>query len=295
MPNEWEGIGEDSLSPRPHGSTQPRQPLAGDSDEDCGLDEEDEKEQSFSVPASPTLTRRPLPLQGHAHGRTRRICSQSFDDIVSSVNNEQGLPLSPSSISKNPVPLITGQNPAFELPCPLDSESDDEVISTTEHGLGVAYNHTLLVSSQPELRGSSTVPQGAGKFNRLKGKFFRKVKQAQGQRTESSRSLQVPQQTQCVSDRPTSGSGSDVPPQDTAPEEANSHQLSLMTHRLLAVRQRFRNSPALLRRMGVGGRGHSAAHPAPPTSGSETAGVVDDGGECRRAAREKSQSMFIAL
>ena len=136
MPNEWEGIREDSLSLQPHGSTQPRQPLAGDSDEDCGLDEEDEKEQSFSVPASPTLTRSPPPLQAHAHRRTQRLCSQSFDSIVSSMNNKQGLPLSPSSVSKNPVPL--GQNPAFELPCPLDSESDDEVVSTTEHGLGVA-------------------------------------------------------------------------------------------------------------------------------------------------------------
>ena len=68
-----------------------------------------------------------------------------------------------------------------------------------------------------------------------------------------------------------SGSGSDVAPQDTAPEEANSHQLSLMTHRLLAVRQRFRNSPALLRRIGVGGHGHSVVlH----SSGS---GAVDDG------------------
>ena len=74
----------------------------------------------------------------------------------------------------------------------------------------------------------------------------------------------------------------------TAPEEANSHQLSLMTHRLLAVRQRFRNSPALLRRMGVGGHGHSVA---PPSSGS---GVVDDGGKCKRAAR-KSQSMYYNL
>ena len=98
MPNEWEGIREDSLSPQPHGSTQPPQPFAGDSNEDWGLDEEDEKEQSFSVPASPTLTRRPPPLQAHAHRRTRRLCSQSFDDIVCSVNNEQGLPLLPSSV-----------------------------------------------------------------------------------------------------------------------------------------------------------------------------------------------------
>ena len=53
-------------------------------------------------------------------------------------------------------------------------------------------------------------------------------------------------------------------PQHTAPEEANSHQLSHMTHRLLAVRQRFKNSPALLHRIGVGRRGtlqHTQPHP----------------------------------
>ena len=45
----------------------------------CEMDEEeDAREQSLSVPASPTLTRRALPS-----GRVQRLHSQSFDDIIS--------------------------------------------------------------------------------------------------------------------------------------------------------------------------------------------------------------------
>ena len=285
--DEWEDAREDGLSPQPHNTTQPPEPAASggggnDSNEECALDEEDEKEQSLSVPASPRPTRRPPPLI-HVHGRVQRLHSQSFDNILSNINNEEDLPPSPSNISK-----IQRNISVIVSPLDPDSNSDTETVSISKHGLGVAYSQSLLVSSQPELAGSSVAPQGLGRLNRLKGKFFQKVRRGHSQKVES---LQVPRQTQRHSDRPTSGSGSDAA-QDVA-EETNSHQLSHMTHRLLAVGQRFRNSPSLLRRMGVGGHSHSA-HQAPPISSSETGNGVD-GGESRREAKAKSQSTFITL
>ena len=100
--DESEDAREDGLSPRPHTTTQPPEPAASggggnDSNEECALDEEDEKdekEQSLSP------TRRPPPLI-HVHSRVQRLHSQSFDDILSSINNEEDLPPSPSTISKS--------------------------------------------------------------------------------------------------------------------------------------------------------------------------------------------------
>ena len=271
---------QDSLSPPRDDTIQsPHVPDDESSDSDMeggALDEDDEREQSLSVPASPTLVHR------HVHGRLQRLRSQSFDDIASSVNNEEDLPPSPSIVTKSPVSHITGSTIPFQMPPTVNSASESDTegrVSIPRQGLGVVYNNSLT-GSQPELTES---PWGAGKFNQFKGKFLQKFKR--GYNSQKVEGLQVPQPT---SDRPTSGSGSDVP-QDTA-EETNS--LSHMTHRLLAVGQRFRNSPpSLLRRMSMSGCGSPTHHLVPPISGSETG----NGGESRREAREKSKSNFITL
>ena len=76
MPREVvanEDVREDSLSPPPHLDAAHLPEVSSDGksqDVEYALDEEDEKEQSFSVPASPTLSRRPPPLV-HIHGRVR--------------------------------------------------------------------------------------------------------------------------------------------------------------------------------------------------------------------------------
>ena len=161
------------------------------------------------------------------------------------MNNEENLTPSPSAATKSPVSHRTGRSIiTFKLPPQLDSgsDSDTEMVSVPQHMIGMAYNHSVLVSSQPDLVRPS--------LNRLKGKFLQRVKRGQNQKLES---LQVPQQQmQQHSDRPTSGSGSDAA-QDAA-DDTSARQRLQVTHKLLAVGQRFRNSPSLLRRMGVGGR-----------------------------------------
>ena len=263
--DEWTSIREEGISPRPTGATELQlHPAADDGGpvEECDLDndedEDDEKELSLSVPTSPTLTHRPPP-QLHGHGRVQRLRSQSFDDILSSINNEQDLSLSPSATSRTPAIAVSGQNALFEVPHLLESgsESDTETVPKLQ-GLGVAYDHSLLVSSQPELTESSVRHKRVGKLNQLKGKLFQKMRQVQGPKVQS---LQLPLETHYHSDLATSGSGSDTGGQlDTGqPDtETNSHrQLSHVTHRLMAVGQRFRNSPGLLLKMGVAGRGQN--------------------------------------
>ena len=276
--DKWKDIQEDSLSPPRDTIQSLHVPVndSSDSNMEGALDEDDEREQSLSVPASPTLVHRSLV---HVHGRLQRLRSQSFDDIASSVNNEEDLPPSPS---KSPMSYITGSSIPFQIPPRVNSASESDTegrISIPWQGLGVIYNNSLT-GSQPELTESSTAPWGAGKFNQFKGRFLQKFKR--GYNSQKVVGLQVPQ---AASDRPTSGSGSDIP-QDAAEETSS------LSHRLLAVGQRFRNSPpSLLRRIGMGGRGSPTHHLVPPISGSETG----NGGESRREAREKSKSNFITL
>ena len=274
---KWKDIQEDSLSP-PHDTIQSlHAPVddSSDSNMEGALDEDDEREQSLSMPASPTLVHRSLV---HVHGRLQRLRSQSFDDIASSVNNEEDLPPSPS---KSPMSHVTGSSVPLQIPPRVNSasESDTEGVSIPRQGQGVVYNNSLT-GSQPELTESSIAPWGAGKFNQFKGRFLQKFKR--GYNSQKVEVLRIPQP---ASDRPTSGSGSDIP-QDVA-EETNS-----LSHRLLAVGQRFRNSPpSLLRKMGMGGRGSPTHHLVPPILRSETG----NRGENRREAREKSKSNFITL
>ena len=306
--DEWTSIREEGISPRPTGATELQlHPAADDGGpvEECDLDndedEDDEKELSLSVPTSPTLAHRPHP-QLHGHGRIQRLRSQSFDDILSGMNNEQDHPLSPSATGRTPAIAVSGQNALFEVPHLLESgsESDSETVPKLQ-GLGVAYDHSLLVSSQPELTESSVRHKGVGKLNQLKGKLFQKMRQVQGPKVQS---LQLPLETHYHSDLATSGSGSDTGGQldtgqpDTAAAETNSHrQLSHVTHRLMAVGQRFRNSPSLLLKMGVAGRGQNrtATPHAPPSSDSELAGGMDGNGESKTEERNKSQTNFITL
>ena len=305
--DEWTSIREEGISPRPTHTTELQlHPAADDGApvEECDLDndedEDDEKELSLSVPTSPTLAHRPPP-QLHRHGRVQRLRSQSFDDILSSMNNEQDLPLSPSATGRTPAIAVSGQNTLFEVPHLLESgsESDTETVPKLQ-GLGVAYDHSLLVSSQPELTESSVRHKGVGKLHQLKGKLFQKMRQVQGPKVQS---LQLPLETHYHSDLATSGSGSDTGGQldtgqpDTAAETNSHHQLSHVTHRLMAVGQRFRNSPGLLLKMGVAGRGQNrtAIHHAPPSSDSELAGGMDGNGESKTEERHKSQTNFIRL
>ena len=214
------------------------------------------------------------------------------------MNNEQDLPLSPSATSRTPAIAVSGQNTLFEVPHLLESgsESDSETVPK-QQGLGVAYDHSLLVSSQPELTESSVRHKGVGKLNQLKGKLFQKMRQVQGPKVQS---LQLPNYH---SDLATSGSGSDTGGQpDTgqpdAAAETNSHrQLSHVTHRLMAVGQRFKNSPGLLLKMGVARRSQNrtATPHAPPSSDSELAGGMDGNGDSKTEERHKSQTNFITL
>ena len=140
-------------------------------DVEYALDEEDEKEQSFSVPASPTLSRRPPPLV-HTHGRVQRLRSQSFDDLLSSVNNEEDLPPSPSAASKSPVSHRTGRSIiTFKLPPQLDSgsDSDTETVSVPQQRIGT-YIQPLCTRELAARPGEAILgPPGAGEVEQTQG------------------------------------------------------------------------------------------------------------------------------
>ena len=196
--------------------------------------------------------------------------------------------------------MISGHNAAFKL---QSSGSDSDTESIPQHGLGVAYNHTILVRSQPEIASVdvSVSHTARGRLNLLRGKLLQKVRRGQSLKMQS---LQVPLQPLPHSEHATSGSGSDTT--DQAVKVNTSQQQQQLGHRLLAVGQRFKNSPpSLLRRMGMGsgGRGQTI-HQAPPTiTGSEQTGndgvlQDDDGGHIDQnitESREKSNSHFITL
>ena len=184
---------EETLSSRTNKITDER---GGDSVEEgemCEMDEEeeDEREQSLSVPASSTLTRRALPS-----GRVQRLHSQSFDDIISSVNNEDTLS-PPPSITPGDRDLrhreeqVSAQNFAFEPTPPpiLDSGSDSGTEPLPQrYGLGTVYDHTHLVSSQPEIASSEPSSSSAhgtgggrgGRLNQLRGKLLGRASSRSG-------------------------------------------------------------------------------------------------------------------
>ena len=295
----------------------------------CEMDEEeeDEREQSLSVPASPTLTRRALPS-----GRVQRLHSQSFDDIISSVNNEDTLSPPPSITPgdrdrRHREGQVSAQNFAFEPTPPpmLDSGSDSGTeLLPQRYGLGTVYDHTHLVSSQPEIASSEPSSSSAhgtgggrgGRLNQLRGKLLGRACRGQGKTHQSVMEVPLqpirPRSHHITSDggpEDTRGGtdatrgGREATGEDTgtveetttngvSPPSSSSSQPqqgSLMTNRLLAVGQRFRNAPpSLLRRMGVvGGQHHMTQAPPPVLQHSDDS--------VNESARRKSNSNFISL
>ena len=128
-------------------------------------EEEDEKEQSLSMPASPTLPKRPVPTH-----RIQRLRSQSFDDIISSVNNEDSLSPPPSITTADhdhPGGHVSARNFAFETTPPLNFGSDSGIEPLPRHGLGTVYDHAHLVSSQPEMASSEpSISSSSGRGRR---------------------------------------------------------------------------------------------------------------------------------
>ena len=189
---------------------------------------EDEVEQSFSAPSSPKLPRKhPLDLQKKSH---RRLRSQSFDDILSSINNEKVPPMSSVTMPRSPTKKST-----VILHFPLESDSGSE--SDVE-----SYEIDTMTSRSAEdirkdLEDStdSTQPQGGSAFTRLKGRFLRKVKRGA---SKFQSQMYASSSTGALSTQETEDS--DV--QQTKP------QVSQM---LWAMGQKFRNSPSLLRKVGV--------------------------------------------
>ena len=244
------------------------------------LEEDEDKERSFSVPSSPRLSHRHTPIVPTSHqGHPHRLRSQSFDDILSSVNNEEDVPPSPSD-TKSIKSQVSETNKLFHLPQDSDvgSEEDSEPEIPQE---GTEIGLVCSENSQPALLGSAPdllAPQGVGKFNRLKGKFL--------QRVQRGPRLQVPEVPQPT----TTGSGSEDKHEETlaAEDSAASLQTSQMTHKLLTVKERFKNSSSLFRKMGVGGRGRGTS----PQPLAPSLSVEEDN---RNRARERSKSLFIIL
>ena len=323
---------EETLSSRTNKTTDER---GGDwveeGEEMCEMDEEeeDEREQSLSVPASPTLTRRALPS-----GRVQRLHSQSFDDIISSVNNEDTLSPPPSIIPcdrdrRHREGQVSAQNFAFEPTPPpmLDSGSDSGTEPLPQqYGLGTVYDHTHLVSSQSEIASSEPSSSSAhgtggrgGRLNQLRGKLLGRVRRGQGKTHQSVMEVPLqpirPRSHHITSDcRPedtgegtddtgggteaTGGGGEDTgtvetngaSPPSSSSSSSQPQQGSLMTNRLLAVGQRFRNAPpSLLRRIGVVGGGQHHMTQAPPPVLQHSDDSVNE------SARRKSNSNFISL
>ena len=330
MPKDLAGEGwEESLSSRTNKTRSERG--GGDSIEEgeemceLGEEEEEEREQSLSVPASPTLTRRAVPP------RRIRLRSQSFDDIISGVNNDDSLSppsfttgdLSTTTTGDLPAVHVSARNFVFETTPPLDSGSDSGTEPLPRHGLGVAYDHTHLISSQPEMTSaepSSSSWRGGGRLNQLRGKFLGRVRRGQSQQKTLPQEVPLqpmrPRSHHVTSDcgPDTGGREEDTPtavedtittasiPSSSSPSTTSSssqqqpqQQGSLVANRLLAVGQRFRNAPpTLLRRMGVVGGGSGQHHmiQAPPPDSQLNSDIVSNSGE---DIQRKSNSNFISL
>ena len=313
---------EETLSSSTNKTTDERGGDWVEEGEMCEMDEEeeDEREQSLSVPASPTLTRRALPS-----GRVQRLHSQSFDDIISSVNNEDTLSPPPSITPGDRdrchrEEQVSAQNFVFEPTPPpmLDSGSDSGTEPLPQrYGLGTVYDHTHLVRSQPEIASSEPSSSSAhgtggrgGRLNQLRGKLLGRVRRGQGKTRQSVMEVPLqltrPRSHHITSDcRPEdTGEGTEATGggrEDTGTVETNGasppsfsssqpQQGSLVTNRLLAVGQRFRNAPpSLLRRIGVVGGGQYHMTQAPPP----VLQLSDD--SVNESARRKSNSNFISL
>ena len=207
-------------------------------------DLEDEPEVSFSAPSSPKLGHRdPLRL----HKRTR---SQSFDDILSKVINEVIPPATSKSqtVPRSPV----RKTPISQLACDSDSGSESGVET---YGESTTALESGLQGSQKELEDSTESghhPQTSSAFTRFKGRFLQKIKfAAQKQLQQFSSSSTTAQET----------------------EDSDAQTLT----------QKFRNSPGLLRKVGVNRSRSRSPQPPPPSE--------DD--KKREEARERSRTKFL--
>ena len=266
--DEWEYVERTSPSPDHPASSLPG--LASERTEGALLEgllnelEEEEEEEEEGLPSCPKLS---PPLSLSVVQGCPRLRSQSFDDILSSVNSEAGILLSPVRVqSPSRSAMLSFLHSTHGLGS--DSEADVEAVVGSQQGLGVVYNHPLVTSSQPNfVELSNLAPQGPGKFDRLKGKFLQRMKRGQ--------KLLTPPQPVSDHDRQ----------QDTGDSEPQVK--GQMSQKLLAVGQRFANSQNLFRRMVAGGRSKSSPQPSPVPSEE-----VEDG---RREARERCQSHFITV
>ena len=207
-----------------------------------------EHEQSFSAPSSPKLSQHRKPLMTNA--RPHRLRSQSFDDLLSSSVTSE--PLHQTSQTMPPPARKTSvlkYHPLANANSSSESDTELEVssnIGSREEGLS-KEPLSEVTDSQQSLPG--------GTFTRLKGRFLQKVKQ-----------------------------GAFKPSQSETEDSSEAQSKSQVAQKLWAVGQKFRNSPSLLRKMGVNFRNKS---PQPPPISDEDAK--------RREAREKSQSKFVYI
>ena len=219
LPGDWEEVDEPAQEDRHQLS--PGTPPLGSTERGKGSDtrgmqadveselDEDDEEVSLSAPSSPKVDRKvPLSLFDR-EGSAKR--SKSFDDIISSVNNEQ-----PNSPKLNPV-IRSTVSPLFRFNDGSDSDADtdDELDkSASQMSMEVTDASVDSVMPQTELQQSET------KFSRLKGKF-RNLKSGALKRLEASSKTT-----------------------ETDDSDGNKH----VRQKFLGVGQRFRsNSPSALR------------------------------------------------
>ena len=252
MPEEWKAWteldqqDEDSktaLSQETGSSGTGKKPerLKEDEGDQTEQDLEDEPEVSFSAPSSPKLGRR-VPQQ--LHKRTR---SQSFDDILSSINNEVIPPAASKSQTVPRSPERARKSSVLQLPCDSDSGSESDVET---YELSTTASESRLRGSQKELEDSTESghhPQTSA-FTRFKGRFLQKIRfTAQKQLQQLSSGSTTAQET----------------------EDSDAQTMA----------QKFKNSPGLLRKVGV------SRSPQPPQLSEED--------RKREEAREKSQTKFL--
>ena len=208
---------------------------------------EKEHEQSFSAPSSPKLSQLRKPVMTNA--RPHRLRSQSFDDLLSSSVTSE--PLHQSSQTMPPPARKTSVLKYHPL---ANADSSSESDTELEMSNNIGSREDLDKEPLSEVTDSQQSLPG-GTFTRLKGRFFQKMKQSASKLSQSE-----------------------------TEDSSEAQSKSQVAQKLWAVGQKFRNSPSLLRKMGVN---FISKSPQPPSISDEDAK--------RREAREKSQSKFVYI
>lgn len=227
--------------------------------------DEDEREMSFSVPSSPKLLRKDtLDLL-----QSPRLRSHSFDDLLSNINNEEVF----AAPGAAPIPLALSPSekaPLIQLESSSDSGSESDYEGSTTTPAEESRSHERGLGDSTELSRQHPVAQG-GAFTRFKGRFLKKVKFG-APRTKHQQDIGTE-------------SGSTTSALET--EESDVQTKRQGTRVLMSVGQKFKNSPSLLRKVGVNRRARFPQGVL-PTSEDETH-------SSRQEAREKSQSAFVNI